>query len=57
MSSSNPGWEVVIGLEIHAQLLTESKMFSPDSAKYGGADNEHVYPVSLGLPVPPTLSA
>ncbi len=43
-------WEAVIGLEIHAQLLTESKIFSSDSAAYGGADNEHTHPVSLGLP-------
>src|ERR1700692_3852121 len=43
-------WEPVIGLEIHAQLLTESKMFSPDSTHFGGADNEHTHPVSLGLP-------
>lgn len=43
-------WETVIGLEIHAQLLTKSKMFSPDSAAFGGADNEHTHPVSLGLP-------
>lgn len=43
-------WEAVIGLEIHAQLLTESKMFSADSAAFGGGDNEHVHPVSLGLP-------
>lgn len=43
-------WEAVIGLEIHAQLLTESKIFSPDSAAFGGADNEHTHPVSLGLP-------
>ena len=43
-------WESVIGLEIHAQLLTRSKIFSPDSASYGGADNEHVHPVSLGMP-------
>jgi aspartyl-tRNA(Asn)/glutamyl-tRNA(Gln) amidotransferase subunit B len=43
-------WEAVIGLEIHAQLLTESKIFSPDSAAFGGADNEHIHPVSLGLP-------
>jgi aspartyl-tRNA(Asn)/glutamyl-tRNA(Gln) amidotransferase subunit B len=43
-------WEAVIGLEIHAQLLTESKIFSSDSAAFGGADNEHVHPVSLGLP-------
>ncbi len=43
-------WEAVIGLEIHAQLLTESKMFSSDSTKFGGADNEHTNPVSLGMP-------
>lgn len=43
-------WEAVIGLEIHAQLLTDSKMFSPDSTAFGGADNEHVHPVSLGMP-------
>jgi aspartyl-tRNA(Asn)/glutamyl-tRNA(Gln) amidotransferase subunit B len=43
-------WEAVIGLEIHAQLLTESKMFSPDSTQFGGADNEHTHPVSLGMP-------
>jgi aspartyl-tRNA(Asn)/glutamyl-tRNA(Gln) amidotransferase subunit B len=43
-------WEPVIGLEIHAQLLTKSKMFSSDSASYGGADNEHVSTVSLGMP-------
>lgn len=43
-------WEAVIGLEIHAQLLTDSKMFSSDSTAFGGADNEHVNPVSLGMP-------
>jgi aspartyl-tRNA(Asn)/glutamyl-tRNA(Gln) amidotransferase subunit B len=43
-------WEPVIGLEIHAQLLTESKMFSSDSAAFGGGDNEHVSIVSLGMP-------
>ncbi len=43
-------WEAVIGLEIHAQLLTESKIFSPDSSHFGGADNEHTHPISLGMP-------
>jgi aspartyl-tRNA(Asn)/glutamyl-tRNA(Gln) amidotransferase subunit B len=43
-------WEAVIGLEVHAQLLTESKIFSPDSAHFGGGDNEHTHPVSLGMP-------
>ncbi len=43
-------WEAVIGLEIHAQLLTDSKIFSSDSTAFGGADNENVTPVSLGMP-------
>lgn len=43
-------WEPVIGLEIHAQLLTKSKMFSGDSAEYGGQDNENISVVSLGMP-------
>ena len=43
-------WEPVIGLEIHAQLQTVSKMFSSDSASFGGADNENISPVSLGMP-------
>jgi len=43
-------WEPVIGLEIHAQLLTESKMFSSEPAAFGGADNEYTSPVSLGMP-------
>lgn len=44
------GWKAVIGLEIHAQLSTNSKMFSRDSATFGAADNTHVSPVSLGMP-------
>ncbi len=48
MSSSD--WEAVIGLEIHAQLLTQSKMFSPDSTEFGSGDNSNTHPVSLGLP-------
>ena len=43
-------WETIIGLEIHAQLNTRSKMFSPDSAQFGGGDNEHIDSVSFGLP-------
>lgn len=44
------GWKAVIGLEIHAQLSTKSKMFSKDSAQFGGQDNTNVSPVSLGMP-------
>ncbi|MEQ1664964.1 MAG: Asp-tRNA(Asn)/Glu-tRNA(Gln) amidotransferase subunit GatB, partial [Bdellovibrionales bacterium] len=48
MSYNN--WEPIIGLEVHAQLMTKSKMFSSDSASFGGNDNEHTNPVSLGMP-------
>lgn len=51
-SSSIPydTYEPVIGLEIHAQLNTQSKAYSSDSAAYGGAPNTHVSPISLGHP-------
>ncbi|HQS52364.1 MAG TPA: Asp-tRNA(Asn)/Glu-tRNA(Gln) amidotransferase subunit GatB, partial [Daejeonella sp.] len=43
-------YELVVGLEVHVQLSTESKIFSTDSAGFGGGANEHISPVSLGLP-------
>jgi aspartyl-tRNA(Asn)/glutamyl-tRNA(Gln) amidotransferase subunit B len=43
-------YEVVIGLEVHAQLLTESKLFCGDSASFGGAPNTHISPITLGHP-------
>ncbi len=43
-------FEAIIGLEVHAQLLTESKMFCACSAAYGGEPNTQVCPVCLGLP-------
>lgn len=43
-------YEVVIGLEVHAQLLTESKLFCGDSAAFGGQPNTHVSPVTLAHP-------
>jgi aspartyl-tRNA(Asn)/glutamyl-tRNA(Gln) amidotransferase subunit B len=45
-----PDFEAVIGLEIHAQLLTASKIFCACSAAFGGEPNTHVCPVCLGLP-------
>ena len=43
-------WEPVIGLEIHAQLATKSKMFCRDSAHFGAGDNESVCPICSGMP-------
>lgn len=43
-------WEMVIGLEIHAQVLSESKLFSGASAAFGGAPNAQVSPVDAGMP-------
>jgi len=44
-------YEIVIGLEVHAQLLTKSKMFCPCIADYVNAPpNTHVCPICLGMP-------
>lgn len=43
-------YELVVGLEVHVQLSTQSKVFSTDSAAYGSAPNQHVSAVSLGHP-------
>jgi aspartyl-tRNA(Asn)/glutamyl-tRNA(Gln) amidotransferase subunit B len=43
-------YEAVIGLEVHAQLLTKSKLFSSDDAGFGGAPNTHISPVTLAHP-------
>ncbi len=44
------GWEVVIGLEIHAQLLTRSKMFCGCPTAFGAPPNTQTCPVCLGMP-------
>jgi aspartyl-tRNA(Asn)/glutamyl-tRNA(Gln) amidotransferase subunit B len=43
-------YEIVIGLEVHAQLLTQTKLFCGDSALFGGEPNTHVSPITLGHP-------
>jgi len=43
-------WETVIGLEIHAQLATRSKIFSGASTQFGSEPNSQACPVDLGLP-------
>ena len=51
-------WESVIGLEIHAQLATKSKIFSGASTAYGAAPNTQACLVDLGYPgVLPVLNA
>ncbi|MEO6316855.1 MAG: Asp-tRNA(Asn)/Glu-tRNA(Gln) amidotransferase subunit GatB [Chitinophagaceae bacterium] len=43
-------YETVIGLEVHAQLLTKSKLFCGDSAAFGAAPNTHISEITLGYP-------
>ncbi|MBK9758627.1 MAG: Asp-tRNA(Asn)/Glu-tRNA(Gln) amidotransferase subunit GatB [Flavobacteriales bacterium] len=50
MSHWNERWDLVVGLEVHAQLLTSSKAYSNDANAYGDHPNTLVSPVTLGLP-------
>ncbi|PCI41920.1 MAG: Asp-tRNA(Asn)/Glu-tRNA(Gln) amidotransferase GatCAB subunit B [Rhodospirillaceae bacterium] len=43
-------WEVVIGLEVHCQVISESKLFSGASTKFGGEPNTHVSVVDAAMP-------
>jgi aspartyl-tRNA(Asn)/glutamyl-tRNA(Gln) amidotransferase subunit B len=43
-------WEVVIGMEVHAQVLSNSKLFSGASTEFGGAPNSHVSLVDAAMP-------
>src|SRR5712692_10124938 len=43
-------WEAVIGLEVHARLLTATKIFCGCSTTFGAPPNTHVCPVCLGYP-------
>lgn len=46
----NEKYEAVIGLEVHAQLATSSKLFCGDSASFGAAPNTHISPITMGHP-------
>jgi aspartyl-tRNA(Asn)/glutamyl-tRNA(Gln) amidotransferase subunit B len=50
MTIDYDAYEIVVGLEVHAQLLTQTKLFCGDSAGFGGEPNTHVSPVTLGHP-------
>ena len=50
MSPAGHGWEPVIGLEIHVQLKTRTKMFCRCSSGYGAGENTQTCPVCLGFP-------
>lgn len=47
---SSKGYEAVIGLEVHVQLKTASKMFCADSTSFDAGDNENTSPISVGMP-------
>ena len=46
----NEKYEAVIGLEVHAQLATASKLFCGDSTAFGAAPNTHISPITMGHP-------
>ena len=50
MSLHDTQWETVIGLEVHVQLATKSKIFSGASTAYGGAPNTQASFIDLGMP-------
>ena len=43
-------WEIILGLEVHAQVLAKSKLFSGASAEFGGEPNDHVSLVDAAMP-------
>ena len=43
-------WEVVIGMEVHAQVTSNAKLFSGASTEFGGAPNSHVSLVDAAMP-------
>ena len=44
------GWELVVGLEVHVELATRTKLFSASANRFGDEPNTHIDPVTLGLP-------
>lgn len=50
IQTSNNTWEVVIGLEVHAQVISKSKLFSSSSTQFGASPNVNVNVIDLALP-------
>ena len=50
MTDLRDKYEVVIGLEVHAQLKTKSKIFAHDSTEFGNEQNTQISPITLGMP-------
>src|SRR5689334_19470544 len=50
LSGSTGNWQVVIGMEVHAQVTSNAKLFSGASTEFGGAPNSHVSLVDAAMP-------
>jgi aspartyl-tRNA(Asn)/glutamyl-tRNA(Gln) amidotransferase subunit B len=50
ISGATGDWEIVVGMEVHAQVLSHSKLFSGASTDFGGAPNDHVSLVDAAMP-------
>ena len=50
IKSATGDWEVVIGMEVHAQVTSNSKLFSGASTAFGGEPNSHVSLVDAAMP-------
>ncbi len=50
IKGSTGDWEIVIGMEVHAQVASNAKLFSGASTEFGGAPNSHVSLVDAAMP-------
>jgi aspartyl-tRNA(Asn)/glutamyl-tRNA(Gln) amidotransferase subunit B len=50
VEGSTGRWEIVVGLEVHAQVISKAKLFSGASTEFGAAPNHQVSPVDAGMP-------